>query len=347
MYVIICRCPICLLEYGESEVLRELPYCGHVFHIDCVDSWFEKQNTCPVCRIVLTEAPKSPQDFLSRRSSYCRRMPEPTSVTVEMQQAGVVPAWVLVNRPLPLPPAIPENSSLEDISDIEMNHSGSLSNVNGEAPLLRTLRQGDMGGWGAVYLQRGPGGLSFRLQNQAEITGPVVNRDCNSNHSVSERWTAESFSFGISGGSDDFSSLGIAGSLDSPDTGGQNSGSRASSRGHNHGVWRSDSSKSIQNHNRDSRTSWSSMSTNSSSDFSNHSPMRHWQMDFGLAAEEVFESPVPSPHHLPLTVSPEHCSFEFLPIITGPGGDYSFRPPKAAAVDRPKVSHSRRTYAQL
>ena len=81
--------------------------------------------------------------------------------------------------------------------------------------------------------------------------------------------------------------------------------------------------------------------------FSNHSPMRQWQMDFGLAAEEVFESPVPSPHHLPLTVSPEHCSFEFLPIITGPGGDYSFRPPKAAAVDRPKVSHSRRTYAQL
>ena len=44
--------------------------------------------------------------------------------------------------------------------------------------------------------------------------------------------------------------------------------------------------------------------------------------DFGRSSdEEVMEWRVGSPE--PLTLSPENCSFEFLPIVTGPGGDYS------------------------
>jgi len=48
------QCPICLVEYAASEVLRQLPICGHIFHTSCVDSWLQKQPTCPVCRILLS-----------------------------------------------------------------------------------------------------------------------------------------------------------------------------------------------------------------------------------------------------------------------------------------------------
>lgn len=44
-------CSICLSDYGESEVVRVLPDCSHMFHVDCIDQWLRRQATCPLCRI--------------------------------------------------------------------------------------------------------------------------------------------------------------------------------------------------------------------------------------------------------------------------------------------------------
>lgn len=43
-------CPVCLESYGEADVVRALPECGHVFHRGCVDPWLRRRATCPVCR---------------------------------------------------------------------------------------------------------------------------------------------------------------------------------------------------------------------------------------------------------------------------------------------------------
>uniref|UniRef100_A0A0D9WVP1 RING-type domain-containing protein n=1 Tax=Leersia perrieri TaxID=77586 RepID=A0A0D9WVP1_9ORYZ len=43
-------CPVCLENYGDGEVVRTLPDCGHVFHRECVDPWLRQRPTCPVCR---------------------------------------------------------------------------------------------------------------------------------------------------------------------------------------------------------------------------------------------------------------------------------------------------------
>lgn len=42
-------CSICLEDFDPELKYREMP-CGHIFHIDCVDSWLEKRTTCPVCK---------------------------------------------------------------------------------------------------------------------------------------------------------------------------------------------------------------------------------------------------------------------------------------------------------
>ncbi|WJX92777.1 RING-type E3 ubiquitin transferase [Trifolium repens] len=47
------QCVICLGDYKEKEVLRIIPYCGHTFHLSCIDTWLRKQSTCPVCRLTL------------------------------------------------------------------------------------------------------------------------------------------------------------------------------------------------------------------------------------------------------------------------------------------------------
>ncbi|KAJ0968170.1 hypothetical protein J5N97_025087 [Dioscorea zingiberensis] len=44
------ECSVCLSVLEDEEVVRMLPGCRHVFHVDCVDMWLHSHSTCPVCR---------------------------------------------------------------------------------------------------------------------------------------------------------------------------------------------------------------------------------------------------------------------------------------------------------
>lgn len=43
-------CSICLGDYKESDMLRLLPNCGHLYHAACVDPWLMLHSNCPICR---------------------------------------------------------------------------------------------------------------------------------------------------------------------------------------------------------------------------------------------------------------------------------------------------------
>lgn len=42
-------CIICREDMALTEGLKKL-HCGHVFHLACLRSWLERQQTCPICR---------------------------------------------------------------------------------------------------------------------------------------------------------------------------------------------------------------------------------------------------------------------------------------------------------
>ena len=48
-HIIDSTCVICIEEYKDNDNIRQLP-CQHVFHQKCIDSWFLKRQTCPICR---------------------------------------------------------------------------------------------------------------------------------------------------------------------------------------------------------------------------------------------------------------------------------------------------------
>lgn len=47
------ECSVCLCELVRGDKTRMLFKCNHVFHVECIDMWFESHSTCPLCRNVL------------------------------------------------------------------------------------------------------------------------------------------------------------------------------------------------------------------------------------------------------------------------------------------------------
>ncbi|KAK1611092.1 hypothetical protein QYE76_034765 [Lolium multiflorum] len=50
-------CPVCLEGVHGGEMVRQLPACKHVFHVECIDMWLHSHGTCPMCRCVISQPP--------------------------------------------------------------------------------------------------------------------------------------------------------------------------------------------------------------------------------------------------------------------------------------------------
>lgn len=68
--VIPSTCAICLAEYAAEDVLRLLPDCEHLFHVDCVDPWLRRRPSCPICRKSLIPVEESAP--VTRRREFFR-----------------------------------------------------------------------------------------------------------------------------------------------------------------------------------------------------------------------------------------------------------------------------------
>uniref|UniRef100_A0A0D9VTU4 RING-type domain-containing protein n=1 Tax=Leersia perrieri TaxID=77586 RepID=A0A0D9VTU4_9ORYZ len=54
------ECAVCLGEVRDGERGRLLPRCGHRFHVECIDRWFQANSTCPLCRAAVDVAVGEP-----------------------------------------------------------------------------------------------------------------------------------------------------------------------------------------------------------------------------------------------------------------------------------------------
>ncbi|CAM0905807.1 unnamed protein product [Alopecurus aequalis] len=43
-------CSVCLQDFGSRQFVRILPQCEHIFHVGCIDSWLQRNASCPLCR---------------------------------------------------------------------------------------------------------------------------------------------------------------------------------------------------------------------------------------------------------------------------------------------------------
>jgi len=54
-------CCICLSEYEPGDNLYVVP-CGHVYHVDCLNSWCTSHVKCPLCNLDLEDGSNDATD---------------------------------------------------------------------------------------------------------------------------------------------------------------------------------------------------------------------------------------------------------------------------------------------
>jgi hypothetical protein len=72
-------CTICRDTFTEGIEIRQLNHCGHYYHRNCIDTWFERHNSCPYCRHNLSQ--NTPSNSLNRTN-----ISPPTSTSSNAEQ---------------------------------------------------------------------------------------------------------------------------------------------------------------------------------------------------------------------------------------------------------------------
>ena len=75
-------CIICREEMVDPSTTKKLP-CNHIFHKNCLRSWFQRQQTCPTCRLDVLRAPLPGQQPVRRITPRAQQPP-----AQQAQQAG-------------------------------------------------------------------------------------------------------------------------------------------------------------------------------------------------------------------------------------------------------------------
>ncbi|RDX80191.1 E3 ubiquitin-protein ligase ATL6, partial [Mucuna pruriens] len=155
------ECAVCLCEFEDTETLRLIPKCDHVFHPECIDEWLASHTTCPVCRanLVPTEAEGAVPVPLP--------VPVPESRDIEAQNDAVEAAPEQQNADRVLPLTEPEVVSVD--KTLNRNRTrGSRSNRPRRFPRSHST--------GHSVVQPGENTDRFTLRLPLEVRKQLINR---------------------------------------------------------------------------------------------------------------------------------------------------------------------------
>jgi len=119
-------CIICREEMVTGA--KKLP-CNHIFHATCLRSWFQRQQTCPTCRLEVLRAPGTTPAAAAQPAANIRPHQAQPAPTIPLPQAGVnVP--LVGQAQAPLPPFMPPPFTFP----FPMPNLGQQNNENANMP---------------------------------------------------------------------------------------------------------------------------------------------------------------------------------------------------------------------
>lgn len=73
------NCAICQDAMERGAQIRKINQCGHIFHKDCIDVWFDRNVHCPTCRHDIRENISSQSSQASQGSQQTNRSNQSTT----------------------------------------------------------------------------------------------------------------------------------------------------------------------------------------------------------------------------------------------------------------------------
>lgn len=67
------NCAICQDAMERGAQIRKINHCGHIFHKDCIDVWFDRNVHCPTCRYDIREYTSSQSSQTSQQTQQTTR----------------------------------------------------------------------------------------------------------------------------------------------------------------------------------------------------------------------------------------------------------------------------------
>jgi hypothetical protein len=110
-------CPISLDEFNDDDQIRQLLYCGHLFHQNQFQEWFENNVRCPVCRYDIRNYSSLSSSSLSSRNNLTNIGSQQSN---ESQSGATIPP----------PPNPTENITNDTSSNPDNTNTTPLSNIN-------------------------------------------------------------------------------------------------------------------------------------------------------------------------------------------------------------------------
>lgn len=143
-------CIICREEMVASST-KKLP-CNHIFHKNCLRSWFQRQQTCPTCRLDVLRAPLpgQQQQQQQRRPNQARHQPQQQQQQADQGGAGgqqvnanvqqLLAQFMAANGRLQFPPAPPPPAAAASASTGTASASSATTSKSRSAiQFLRSL----------------------------------------------------------------------------------------------------------------------------------------------------------------------------------------------------------------
>jgi len=100
-------CTICRQQLETNDIVRTINSCGHKYHLNCIDRWFEEHITCPTCR----------HDIRNTQNENIRENQDNESSSVSIERVSI-----------PLNSSL--NSSLDNILASLVSNSTTNTNSN-------------------------------------------------------------------------------------------------------------------------------------------------------------------------------------------------------------------------
>ena len=145
------QCSICLNNITTGQDVTSLS-CEHTFHSQCIQRWFRRNATCPVCR---AEQPRAnTEQTVSRRF----RLNNNTIFTFEWNDMSIRTSWSLQNHTLA--DVLDFVSRLEGIDQVFQIQSDTLTfkSTEGYNTLKKTLNRTGI-----------TGDMTFRVANHPNV----------------------------------------------------------------------------------------------------------------------------------------------------------------------------------